>query len=314
MYMYIIYIYTYIRTHTHTHAHTRTHTRSAPPTPPPSPYVPPQVRRQISGARDERALLLLMPRLGGPQLCEALARLSSLVRDCPDPEAWAASLTAGPDFNATLRRVKDVLPELDHVQLRDSLCALAELNVREPWVLLLYCERIASLLHVLTVADTARCLWAFCAMGLAQAPTYGKMMRAVEKQVRALPAEVLCRLIRAIVPLGRAAACARLLPKLAGSLALAQPLPPLRELLSTCRALASRIPLPALLLIEVHQIVTAEVSGEGDPESLSLAGSLEPAQIATALWIFVRHLPVVSRHIYVLYIYIYIYIYIPVST
>ena len=94
-------------------------------------------------------------------------------------------------------------------QLRDSLCALATLRVREPRTLTPYCEKLAAMLHVLTAADTAKCLWAFCALGLAQAPAYGKMMRAVDKQMHTLPSEMLCALIKAIVPLGRTAACGR---------------------------------------------------------------------------------------------------------
>ena len=82
-----------------------------------------------------------------------------------------------------------------------------------------YMERVVSMLHVLTASDTARCLWAFCSLGLAQAPAYHKMMRAVDKKMDSLQPDLLCQLLRAIVPLGRAAACSRLLPRLALQLA-----------------------------------------------------------------------------------------------
>ena len=145
-----------------------------------------------------------------------------------------------------------------------------------------YMERVVSMLHVLTASDTARCLWAFCSLGLAQAPAYHKMMRAVDKKMDSLQPDLLCQLLRAIVPLGRAAACSRLLPRLALQLAakaleIAQrstassvtcpghvpdmsvrmsrrrretaqqgrPAPPLAALLLTCRELCSRAPLAA---------------------------------------------------------------------
>ena len=45
------------------------------------------------------------------------------------------------------------------------------------------------------------------------------MMRALDKQLPSLHAKLVAQLIRAIVPLGRAAACARLQPRLVQALA-----------------------------------------------------------------------------------------------
>ena len=50
-----------------------------------------------------------------------------------------------------------------------SLCALAALRVRDPTLLTAFCERVAASLHSFTGVDAAKCLWAFCALGLAQA-------------------------------------------------------------------------------------------------------------------------------------------------
>lgn len=245
-----------------------------------------------------------------------------------------------------------------------------------------YMERVVSMLHVLTASDTARCLWAFCSLGLAQAPAYHKMMRAVDKKMDSLQPDLLCQLLRAIVPLGRAAACSRLLPRLALQLAakaleIAQrstassvtcpghvpdisvrmsrrrarrrsragrrrrsrrcssraascaaghrlprrvlsllsrgassPLCPRAGAAVRRAALAGarrgvrradgrrRRPPPWLALARQTTGTLPEPSRNslppGDPESMSLAGSLAPPQIAHALWVFVRHLPLLS--------------------
>ena len=60
-----------------------------------------RLRQQLSQTADEHGVLQLLrePLVGVPQLVVGLARLATLVQACPDPEAWAASLTAGPDFD-----------------------------------------------------------------------------------------------------------------------------------------------------------------------------------------------------------------------
>ena len=99
-------------------------------------------------------------------------------------------------------------------------------------------------------------MWAFCTLSLLQAPAYPQMMRSVEKHLSNLPAELLCELINAIVPLGRAAACARLLPKLTDALAQASPKPPFELLLRTSRVLCTKAVLPEPLLLELRNAVT----------------------------------------------------------
>lgn len=71
-----------------------------------------RTRHRIANARDERELLSLMVSLPPAQLCDSLARLAALVKDCPDPGAWAASLTAGPDFTVARDRLKEVRGDL----------------------------------------------------------------------------------------------------------------------------------------------------------------------------------------------------------
>ena len=68
-------------------------------------------------------------------------------------------------------------------------------------------------------------MWAFCTLGLAQAPSYARMMRSMERSIGSLPAELVCQLISAIAPLGRNAACSRLLVKFATALARHDPAP-----------------------------------------------------------------------------------------
>ena len=134
-------------------------------------------------------------------------------------------------------------------------------------------------------------MWAFCTLSLLQAPAYPQMMRSVEKHLNNLPAELLCELINAIVPLGRAAACARLVPKLAEALAQAAPKPPFELLLRTARVLCARAALPEPLLLELRNAVAHECSGEGEG---SLSGNLSTQQIVVSLWLFVRHLPMMQ--------------------
>ena len=93
------------------------------------------------------------------------------------------------------------------------------------------------------------------------------------------------------MPLGRAAACARLLPKLAEALAQAAPKPPFELLLRTARVLCARAALPEPLLLELRNAVAHECSGEGEG---SLSGNLSTQQIVVSLWLFVRHLPMMQ--------------------
>ena len=208
------------------------------------------------------------------------------------------------------------------------------------------------------------------------------MMRAVDKKMDSLQPDLLCQLLRAIVPLGRAAACSRLQPRLALQLAAkaleraqrstassvtcpghvpdmsvrmsrrrarqrsragrrrrsrrcssraascaaghrlprrvlsllprgaSSPLCPRAGAAVRRAALAGarrgvrradgrrRRPPPRLALSRQTTGTLPEPSRNsippGDPESMSLAGSLAPPQIAHALWVFVRHLPLLS--------------------
>ena len=193
-------------------------------------------------------------------------------------------------------------------------------------------DTLASRLHSFTAPDAARCLFAFNSLGLAQAPAYPRMMRTVDKQLHTLPATLIAQLLRAIVPQSRAAACSRLLPRLANALAHAMPPLDFAELLTTARLLCRRLPLPEPLLMQVRplprspqispdlppfhglrrpsptfadlampravtclqlqRVIAHELSSEGEG---SLAGNLQPEQIATSLWLFVRHLPVIQQ-------------------
>ena len=117
-------------------------------------------------------------------------------------------------------------------------------------------------------------------------------MRAVEKQLHTLPATLLCQLARAIVPLGRAAACSRLLPRLVTALSHSSPPPSFDELLQTGRELCRRVPMTEALLFELHTAVIAECSSEGEG---ALGGTLTPQQICLALWVFARHLPLIAQ-------------------
>ena len=118
------------------------------------------------------------------------------------------------------------------------------------------------------------------------------MMRAVEKQLHTLPATLLCQLARAIVPLGRAAACSRLQPRLVTALSHSSPPPSFDELLQTGRELCRRVPMTEALLFELHTAVIAECSSEGEG---ALGGTLTPQQICLALWVFARHLPLIAQ-------------------
>ena len=140
--------------------------------------------------------------------------------------------------------------------MREALCSLASLRVKQPSIMMVFGEQIAGCLHTFNTADAARCMWAFCTLSLLQAPAYPQMMRSIEKHLHNLPAELLCELINAIVPLGRAAACARLLPKLADALAQASPKPPFELLLRTSRVLCAKAVLPEPLLLELRNAVT----------------------------------------------------------
>ena len=117
------------------------------------------------------------------------------------------------------------------------------------------CDTISGCLHSLSASDTAKVVWAFCTLGLAQAPSYARMMRSMERSIGTLPAELICQLISAIAPLGRNAACSRLLMKLAQTLGLVQPGPSFTLLLSTARALCGRVPLPEGLLLQLRNVV-----------------------------------------------------------
>lgn len=256
-----------------------------------------QLRGALGTAPDEKSVLRLLREadrlMSAPQLIVALARLAELVEACPDPEARAAALTSSADFSFVLKKVEACLGGgLDAAQQRDALCALASLRVRQPVLLMAFGEQISAQLHVLTSTDAARCLWAFCTLKLLQAPAYPKMMRALEKHLPSLPAKLLCQLVRAIVPLGRSAACARLLPKLCDALVHAAPRPSFSELLATAREVCRRTALPQPLLTELCDVVASECSGEG--EGTSLSGNLTPRQVVTALWLFVRHLPLIQ--------------------
>ena len=204
-----------------------------------------QLSYEIDNATNEEMLIeLLRDRpVTGFQLCAGLTILAKQVHRVPEPDAWTAALTSRADFVEVLGKLRASLPSLDHGFVREALCALAELRVHDAHCLTAFFEEIASRLHALTSSDTAHCLWAFCTLGLAQAPAYPRMMRAIDKQLHTLSAELVGQLIRAIVPLGRAAACARLLPRLVHTLAAAEPPLAFAELLGTARLLCRRMPL-----------------------------------------------------------------------
>ena len=178
------------------------------------------------------------------------------------------------------------------MQLCESLVSLAELQFRDGRVLVAYCDQLASRLHSLTAADVGRCIWAFSTLGLAQAPAYPRMMRAIDQKLHSLPAELICQLIRAITPLGRAAACGRLLPRLVLALSTASPAPSFAELLTTARVLSTRLPLVEPLLLQLQSVIREECSGEGEGP---MAGKLSTTQLVLALWLFVRHLPLLQQ-------------------
>jgi hypothetical protein len=253
-----------------------------------------QISAELAAARDESQLLeLLRSRpINGSQLCSGLGLLSRMVQRCPDPHAWATSLTARPDFPIILEKLRDQLPNLDSGFMCDALRALAELRVKNPMVLTAFCEQLDRSLHTFTAVDTAWCIWAFCTLGLAQAPAYPRMMRSIDKQLHTLPASLIAQLIVAIVPLGRAAACSRLLPRLVSALAGAKPPLLFPELLVAARQLCRRVPLTEPLLIQLQQTIAHETSSEGEG---ALAGNLSPEQVATSLWLFVRHLPLLQQ-------------------
>ena len=252
------------------------------------------ITTELAGARDESSLLrLLVSRpVNGAQICQGLGLLAVQVRRCPDPQAWAASIVGRPEFAQVLLKLREALPTLDAGFMKEALVALAELHVKDPYTLRDMCEALDSRLHSFTALDAAQCLWALCHVGMAQAPAFPRMMRTIDKQMNSLPAPLIAQLIRAIVPLGRAAACARLLPRLASALAGCNPSLDFKELLVCSRQLAKRIPLAEPLLVQLQRVITHEVSSEGDG---ALAGNLSPADIATSLWLFARHMPVLQQ-------------------
>lgn len=256
-----------------------------------------QLRSALRTAPDEKTVLRMLREanrlISAPQLMVALSRLAELVEVSSDPDARATALTSSVDFSVVLSKLETCLNGgLDAPQQRDALCALASLRVRQPVLLMAFGEQISAQLHVLTSTDAARCLWAFCTLKLLQAPAYPKMMRALEKHLPSLPAKLLCQLVCAIVPLGRSAACARLLPKLCDALVIVTPKPSFDVLLTTAREVCRCTALPEPLLVELCNVVASECSGEG--EGTSLSGNLTPRQLVTALWLFVRHLPLVQ--------------------
>ena len=78
-----------------------------------------QLRQQLAQTNDEQGVLRLLraPLVGVPQLVVGLARLATLVQACPDPEAWATSLTAGHDFGLVLRKVEQLMPSFEPLQV-----------------------------------------------------------------------------------------------------------------------------------------------------------------------------------------------------
>mgnify|MGYP007078254836 CR=1 FL=1 len=146
-----------------------------------------------------------------------------------------------------------VVSQLDALQLREVVCAAATLKLHDPRLVSSVCETISGCLHSLSSSDTAKVLWAFCTLGLAQAPSYARMMRSMERQVHSLSADLICELICAIAPLGRSAACSRLLSKLSIALADATPQPSFNKLLATARLLCLRVPLKEALLLQVRK-------------------------------------------------------------
>ena len=253
-----------------------------------------QITSELSNARDENQLLALLQSrpVNGMQLTQGLTQLSTMIQRCPDPPAWAASLISRPEFGAIMGKLKEMLPKLDSGYMVEALCAMADLKVKDPLLLTVFFENLSGRLHAFSAPDAAKCLWAFCALGLAQAPAYPRMMRTIDKQLHTLPAQQISRMICAIVPLGRAAACARLLPRLVTALSGANPRLEFAELLSTSRLLCRRLPLAEPLLMQLFQMIKHELESEGEG---SLAGNLTPDQIATSIWLFVRHYPLVQQ-------------------
>eukprot|EP00966_Prymnesium_polylepis_P232679 5381499-Prymnesium_polylepis.1 len=99
--------------------------------------------------------------MGGPhltpaQLTKAVERVATLVQGCPDPEAWASTLTSSADFAPVGARLLAVVPQLDALQLREVVCAMATLKLRHPPLVSAVCEAISGNLHSLTSTDTAK--------------------------------------------------------------------------------------------------------------------------------------------------------------
>ena len=99
-----------------------------------------QLRQQLAQTPDEQGVLRLLrdPLVGVPQLVVGLARLATLVQACPDPEAWATSLTASHDFGLVLRKVEQLMPSFEPLQMREALCSLASLRVKQPSIMMVF--------------------------------------------------------------------------------------------------------------------------------------------------------------------------------
>ena len=83
--------------------------------------------------------LLREPLVGVPQLVVGLARLAELVQINPEPEAHmqrAAACTAHPDFQLVLRELEQRLDSFEPPQMREALCSLATLRVKQPSIMM----------------------------------------------------------------------------------------------------------------------------------------------------------------------------------
>jgi len=253
-----------------------------------------QLGAEIGAANDELTLCRLMASgmLSPAQLCKGMEKLVQLVLASADPEGRVQLLVASAELQPVAGKLLLAVPHLDALQLRELVCAMATVKFHDPRLVSSVCETISSCLHSLSSSDIGKVVWAFCTLGLAQAPSYARMMRSIERSVGTFSAELLCQLANAIAPLTRSAACSRLLPKLALALSRCQPPPPFDSLLSTARALCVRVPLPEGLLRHLLGVILSEVSGEGEGP---MAGSLSSAQLVDALWVFVRHVPLLAQ-------------------
>ena len=168
-------------------------------------------REEISSTHNDASLLGLMATLPltTPLFIQALVRLAQLVQEHPNSVAKAASIANGVDFLEMKQRLQGLLPQLDALQVRETVCALAALHVHDPRLLFTLCECAAGCLHSFNSIDVARCLWGFCKMGLGHAPAYLRMIRTIERNFSSFSAELVLQLAQAIAPLGRTAACTR---------------------------------------------------------------------------------------------------------